>query len=179
MPTDLTRSLLVVLIPGAIGSAPWLFWLLLITQGYPERYSTIANVVGFGVAVILGLFFETLGTWIELGWDKEKDEKFQIKENWYIYLSRCSSPEPVGHRYLSRLVTGLYFELTMMVAVVPFSIGATALLFMRFPEQREVFLPLVALGAAALVIYFWYNARVTHELLCKTRLELNQRLDRR
>ena len=71
-----------------------------------------------------------------MGWDREREAQFQIMENWYPYLARSVSPEPVGYRYLSRLATMFYFELSMLIATVPFSLGAAALVWLRFPDDK-------------------------------------------
>ncbi len=179
MPIDLTRSVLVILIPGAVAIAPWLLCLVLYTSatiGYAEKYTTLANAVCFAAAAITGLVCETLGTWIEVRWDKKREKEWEIKENWYSYLAHQLSPEPVGYRYLSRLATSFYFELSMLIAMFPFGIGVGLLLWLRFPEARSILGWLVISVLAVLLFYFWFNARTTHKLLCTTRKELNERI---
>ena len=179
MPVDLTRSLLVILIPGAVAAAPWLLVLVLYTSatlGYVEKYTTIANAVCFAVAVIAGLICETLGTWIEVRWDKQREKAHDISENWFAYLAHQLPNEPVGYRYLSRLATMLYFELAMLIASVPFAIGVWVLLYLRFPQHALVVSIAMSLGIVAVVIYFKVNAKKTHEVLCVTRRQLNERI---
>jgi hypothetical protein len=177
MPIDLTRSVLVVLIPGAVGSAPWLLWLVLYTEatlGYAEKYTTLANAVSFAVAVIAGLAFETFGTWVEVHWDEKREKEYDIQENWFAYLA--SSAAPVGYRYLSRLATMFYFELSMLFAVVGFGVGAALLIDGRFPENRYALFVIDGAVTLLLVAYFLLNAQKTHKVLCQTRAELNKRL---
>ncbi len=177
MPIDLTRSILVVLIPGAVAVAPWLLWLVQHTDatlGYAEKFTAIANGVSFATAAVAGLTCETLGTWIEVRWDKEREAQYSIMENWYAYLARKVDPEPVGYRYLSRLATMFYFELSMLVATVPFAVGTALLTYLRFETCWYVLA--IAAAAIALIAYFRVNARKTHTVLCRTRQELNQRL---
>lgn len=179
MPIDLTRSLLVVLIPGAVAVAPWLLWLVLYTPatlGYATQYTTVANAVSFAAAVIAGLLCETLGTWLEVRWDKEREVKFDIEENWFAYLAQSNSPAPVGHRYLSRLATMFYFELSMLTATASFAFGSFTLLRTQFPADIYAAALLVFIPAVVVLMYFGVNARKTHEVLCKTRRELNNRL---
>ncbi|MEO8654024.1 MAG: hypothetical protein ABI409_07870 [Ramlibacter sp.] len=178
MPIDLTRSVLVVLIPGAVGAAPWLLWLVLHTEatlGYAEKYLTLANAVSFAVAVIAGLTFESLGTWLEVHWDKKRETEFDIKKNWFDYLA-SGSGEPVGYRYLSRLATMFYFELSMLSAVLAFGLGAALLIDGRFPESRTNLWILDGVITVLLLAYFLFNAQNTHKVLCRTRAELNKRM---
>lgn len=143
------------------------------------QYNALANAFVFAVAAVAGLVCETIASWIEVGWDKERETEFEIMENWYSYLARSVDPEPVGYRYLSRLATMFYFELSMLVATVPFSVGAAALVWLRFPDDKYA-LEALLVGAALLVVwYFRKNARTTHQVLCRTRRELNERLDRK
>ncbi|MCW5651067.1 MAG: hypothetical protein KIS62_15075 [Ramlibacter sp.] len=180
MPLDLTRSLLVVLIPGAVAMAPWLLSLVLYTDatlGYAEKYNALANAFVFAVAAVAGLVCETIASWIEVAWDKEREAEFEIMENWYSYLARSVDPEPVGYRYLSRLATMFYFELSMLVATVPFAVGAAVLVWFRFAEDKYLLEAFLVVLALIVVCYFRKNARTTHLVLCRTRRELNKRLD--
>jgi hypothetical protein len=96
-------------------------------------------------------------------------------ENWYTYLSRQLDPEPVGFRYLSRMVTTLYFELGMLFATPIFAEG-TGVAVAHFYPQRTC--PIVALAnvvAIGFIAYFTWQARETHLVLCRTRKEINDR----
>jgi cytochrome bd-type quinol oxidase subunit 2 len=179
MPVDLTRSVLVILLPGAVAVAPWLAWLLVRTEGgLKEEYQPIAQAFAFGCAVIAGLICETLGTWLEAAWDEKRETRLNVSANWYDYLSRHIDPEPVAYRYLSRRATTLYFELSMMIAVLPFALGSWLFLPLIFPENTEAVRWLIAIATVLLELFFWVNALSTHELLCKTRAQVNNRLDK-
>lgn len=177
MPLDLTRSLLVVLIPGAVALAPWL---LCFVSGSPtaltyiEKYQNYALGVAFAITVIVGLTFETIGTWIEVRWDDEREARFNVAENWYAYLANGTSPEPVGYRYLSRKATAFYFELTMFIACLPFVAGMALFARQTWPDLVLTNLAVIVLGTIA-AFWFRWNARKTHEVLCRTRRELNKR----
>jgi hypothetical protein len=177
MPLDLTRSLLVVLIPGAIALSPWL---LCLVHGSPtaliyiDKYQNYALGVIFAVVVIGGLTCETVGSWIEINWDKEKESKFDVTENWYAYLSNRITPEPVGYRYLSRKATAFYFELAMFVACLPFIAGMAVFARQAWPNLILTNLVVVFLSAFA-AFWFRWNARTTHEVLCRARREINER----
>lgn len=178
MPIDLTRSVLAVFIPGAVALSPWLLALVLYTDatlGYIEKNNTLANAFLLAVVAVGGLVCQMTASWIEVGWDEEREEAFKVTENWYLYLANKVTPEPVGYRYMSRLATMLYFELTMLVATVPFSFGAALLVWLRFPDQRAELMIALVIGGLFVFWFFRKNARATHEVLCKTRRELNER----
>jgi hypothetical protein len=158
--------------------APWLLALVQYTKatlGFDSNTS-LGNLVLFGAAAVAGTVLQELGTFVEVRWDREREEALAVDENWFSYLSRTLEHEPVGYRYLSRLATTLYFELSMMVATPVFFAGATVLAVRRFPDLSIL---LSVSGMAALGIslaFFRWQARTTHETLCKTRRELNKRL---
>lgn len=179
MPMTLTRSLLTILIPGLIAIAPWLLILVQHTSatlGFGE-FTTLANALVFASAAVAGTFFEAQGANLEVSWDKELDSTHQVKENWFIYLSRAVDREPVGYRYVSRLATTLCFELAMIYATPIFVVGACALAAFRFPS----FVVVVTISVGGLIltvassVYFYLQARCTHTVLCETRKELNVR----
>ena len=173
----LTRSLLTILIPGLIAIAPWLLVVVQHTEatlGF-GRYPTLANALVFTSAAVAGSLFETAGTFREVAWDKEREAEFAVQENWYTYLARTFDKEPVGYRYISRLVTTMYFELSMSLAVPLFFFGAAVSASLRFLEYWPLF-GIVALGAAMVSGYYFHNqARLSHLVICKTRLQLNAR----
>jgi hypothetical protein len=176
MPLTLSRSLLVVLIPGVVASSPWLLMLL----GVPEiklLYATFELPVTFvmlAIVVIAGSVCEGLGTHLEARWDEVREKEYEIEENWQKYLARQFPNEPVGYRYMSRLATTLYFELSMMLAVPLFAIGA-ALHLGRTLTSCWPSLIVLIFGAVG-VAYFYWQGSSSHRVLCKTRRELNRRL---
>lgn len=175
MPITLTRSLMVILVPGLIALAPWLMFVMYRWPGAAElynRHSALANVGLFAAVVICGAAFEGLGSSLEARWDRKREAEFQVRENWFSYLAR-TPPEPVGHRYISRMVTTLYFELSMAWATAIFfgACGALAML-LGLPNWA----PFVSFAfAIAGVVYFRWQASCTHKVLCETRAELNRR----
>jgi hypothetical protein len=145
------------------------------TLGFDQN-RVIANALLFAVVAVVGSLFEGLGSLIEVRWDKERESKHDVKENWYRYLSRQFDSEPVGYRYLSRLATTLYFELSMLFAVPLFLVGSGLLAALRFREYACAIVISSALAVVVLAVYFWWQARCTHEVLCETRREINRRI---
>ncbi len=177
MPMTLTRSLLTVLIPGLIAIAPWLVLIVQYTTatlGFKENV-VLANALVFASAAVVGSLVEAAGSSIEVVWDKERETEFSVQENWFTYLSKTFSSEPVGYRYLSRTVTTLYFELGMMFAAPIFVAGACLLASLRFNPHALV----MAIASLTLIVsvssYFHRQAKCTHEVMCKTRMQINAR----
>jgi drug/metabolite transporter (DMT)-like permease len=178
MPMTLSRSLLTVLIPGLIAVSPWILALVrntTATHGYGE-FAAMGNALVFASAVVAGAICEGIGSHVEHRWDQVRESAYQVKENWYTYLSRNFSNEPVGYRYMSRMVTTMYFELTMMLAVPMFSLGACVLAVFRFPDLAFPLIPSVLLVGVIATAYFHWQAKSTHKVLCITRKELNERM---
>ena len=174
MPTDLSRSLLTILIPGLIAIAPWLLLVVQRTNatlGFGE-YPTIANALVFSCVVVVGSFCEGMGTLIESRWDTMRCKTLDVYGDWYAYLA--STESPVGNRYLSRLVTSMYFELSMFFAVPPFIAGCTYLGILRFPELNNLILGAGAITILLSLRYFWWQAYRTHDALCVTRQKLRE-----
>jgi hypothetical protein len=180
MPLNLTRSILSIIIPGGVAVAPWL---VLVHSGWPNfsslysEFPLLFNGVIFGVVVILGTVFESFGSAKEVRWDKKLEEELGVTENWYRYLARTVDPEPVAHRYVSRLVTNLYFELTMKYATMMFALGAS--LIALFSGSRFNILAAIGLIVSGLALSFFFEtqAKKSHRVLCETRKELTDRID--
>jgi hypothetical protein len=184
MPFTLTRSLIVVLVPGLVATAPWI---LLIAIYFPQAlhaYDTrvvAGNALMFAFVVVVGSVLEGIGSNLEVKWDKERDSDFDVQENWYKYLALTPSAEPVGFRYISRIVTTLYFELAMSIAGPSMLIGIA---FLIAPYEQPLAIWRAVL-AALLVVLAWFAYRVfkghahdTHLVLCKVRREIVERLGR-
>lgn len=175
MPTTLTRSLLTVLIPGLVAVAPWLVWFVQYTSATfgADESAVLANALIFALVVVAGSTCEGLGTYLEHRWDGKLESEYQVQEHWIRYLSYAGEREPVAFRYLSRLVTTLYFELAMLFATPSFVAGATLLAAMRFAHMRWWIALAGTLIALAFILYFRYQARQTHEGMCKVRKAIN------
>jgi hypothetical protein len=181
LPLDLSRSLLVIIIPGAVATTPWILLLSLKYESlikFYDDHEVTGNVVLFVLAVLVGSIIENLGTIFEVRWDMERESTLNVTENWYKYLSRVNEHEPVGYNYLSSMATTLYFELSMMFALPSLFIGL-ALVFEIDAHLWPVGTALLAFGIGALLcaFYFYRWAKDSHQVLCKTRLEINKRLD--
>ena len=179
MPVTITRSILVVFLPGIVATIP--FVLLFIIK-YPalsdlyKEYFYLFNIVLAGNAVIVGSIIEGGVSHIENKWDDLLDDEYSVKNNWYKYLSLSIDKEPVGFRYISRLATTMYFELGMMCSAPIFCLGAVINLYINTGTEyaaHNVFLIIASLITAS---FFYWQAKTTHKVLCVTRKEINTRL---
>lgn len=178
IPTNITRSTLTVLVPGFVAIAPWLLALVQHTDatlGFKD-YPTLAHLALLSSAIVAGALCEGLGTWLESSWDKSREDELEVSEHWYAYLSRPFEREPVGYRYLSRLATAMYFELSMFFAAPSFVIGAGFLAFLRFPELFWLELGATLILIAVTMAFFSWQAHNTHKVICTTRREIMLRV---
>jgi hypothetical protein len=186
MPLTLTRSLLAIILPGAMVCAP-LFLLVSMRDQHVatfyEAYTFLAHVLAFGVVVLVGAVLEEFGSYLEKRWDgrvsAEPTDQGWVHENWISYLAReFASSEPVGYRYLSRKVTALYFELGLMFAGPLLLIGTASLGILEF-GWRSGRAVTIAIALAVITSALFYKfARDTHFVLCSIRRDINERIDR-
>jgi hypothetical protein len=178
IPIGVTRSLLTVILPGLVAITPWL---LVLAQYRPaltamKEAPTLAHTLLFALVTVAGTICQGFGTRLESTWDKEREEEFQVSENWYAYLSRPLEHEPVAYRYISRLSTTMYFELSMLFAVPFFALGSFVLIATLF---YSFYWPALAIGIVlgfAAIFFFWSEAKTTHKTICVTRREVMNRL---
>jgi hypothetical protein len=183
MPIDLTRSLMTVLLPGLVAVAPWLLWLAdrftEVPVAYAE-YQVPSQALLFAVVAVTGAVLEGLATSYEDWLDKRREQRLEVSRNWFDYLANVPDHEPVGFRYMSRLATTMYFEMTMMCASLSFFPGLGFLLFRHVaPHWQAILLILTPVLMIAVALYFGWQASMSHEVLCRTRKEINERLAQR
>jgi hypothetical protein len=177
MPLTLTRSLVVVLAPGIVAAAPWLLWIVKEWENAARLYQAFPSLITallFAIVVVLGSVFEGISSLLEFRWDEEREVELDVKKHWYTYLARICPTEPVAHNYLSRMAATLYFELAMIWATSLFFLGIVVLLWSaQGPISTFVFVALI-IAAISSPVYFWWQARCSHKVLCQTRREINE-----
>jgi hypothetical protein len=138
-------------------------------QRLAEQHAGLATTTAVLVVLTLGLVTEDLGARLEQYFENllKKEAGYEKHyEEWYEYLRIAFDREPVGHRYLRTLVLRLKFELGMVVASVPFAVGALCL---QAPCRWRIGTLCFALAALA---YFWVEAKSSNKELSKLRREL-------
>lgn len=183
MPITLTRTILVVLIPGGIALIPWILWILMgmdtsSGDSFYHSYSIPINLCFFAAVVIAGTILEGINTHIELQWDNQREEEFSVTENWYAYLCCALPNEPVVFRYITRMVTTMYFELGMTWASLSFGLGLSAITCERKPEFFQAYALLAIVLSLVFAGYFFWQAKTSHKVLCRVRKEFNERSKR-
>ena len=176
-PTSLTRSTVTVAVPGIVALSPWVLALVQHTDATLglKEHPTLGHAFFFAAVVVVGTICEGIGTYIESKWDTERDETLEVQKYWFHYLSSVLEKEPVGYRYLSRLVTAMYFELSMVTAVPVFAVGAGTLAALRFPVSFWGIVGATLLLAGGAAVFFGWQASQTHQVICTTRREVLKR----
>lgn len=170
----LTRSLLTVVVPGIVATSPWLLALVQYTDatlGFDKNVGLGSGLV-FALVVVIGSFCEGAGTYVEHAWDSRLEAELEVEEHWQRYLNYAGEKEPVVFRYLSRLVTTLYYELSMMFAVLFSWPGVTVLSALRFSSYACLIAVLGTLLTIGAVLYFFIQARNTHRGMCTLRKKM-------
>jgi hypothetical protein len=179
MPLTLSRSLIVVLVPGLVTIAPWVLLFAMYAPRITHAYDThvvAGNALLFALVVVVGSVLEGLGSYREERWDSQREKEFEVQENWYKYLALTPSVEPAGFRYLSRSVTTMYFELSMALAGSSLLVGVAAILLtLEWVPAYSVAGVLVGLAVFS-TRFFYSQAHDSHKNLCKVRKELAIRL---
>ncbi len=180
LPLTLSRSVLTILVPGIVAVAPWALAIaqLASTTLHYDDYSVLGNLVLFAAIVVAGSTCESLGSVLETRWDRSREAAFAVEENWYAYLARTFETEPVGYQYISRLVTTLYSSWPCSWPPWRSCRAAGCSARCVFQDTRWIWRGSDS-GRCIGVSYLYWQAHSTHEVLCKTRRELNQRLGAR
>jgi len=102
---------------------------------------------------------------------KRKDHEKLVK-TWWEYLRTVWTNEPVGQRYLRRLLVSFKFELNMFTATF---FAALGLLLLRFGDHitARAFYGLLVSSIVAMGV-FWFFARDSADVLANVRKELTK-----
>jgi hypothetical protein len=173
--SEFFQPMMTLFAPGAVAVCSWFV-------GWIQRSNMMAELVSRNhtesafllvlTGFVVGLLLENLGSLIEGEYfDKRlphKERKYQHHiEEWFLYLRQAFAVEPVGHRYLRRLVTHMKFELGMGLALPVFGAG---LFFTRLSAIPAILAAIVSVSSGAYLVL--YEARRSHESLSDVRREL-------
>lgn len=176
MNITLTRSLIVILLPGAIALTPFIVAILLAHPEYLKTYTEYRVElwsIGAGLAIILGMFMEGVSSYLEVIWDESIGNTYAVEDNWYRYLSATYENEPVAYRYISTKVTTMYFELAMFWVTLMSSIGWPLAICMAKINNADSWATLAMVVGLILAAYFYWQAKSSHGVLCTARLKVN------
>ena len=164
----MTRSFIVTIIPGIFAVFPWALFSISFIDDFSLLYKTYPlwlNLSLLGAAIMFGMISEGIMTRVEIKWD----DNLTAKKYWHEYLSFQFKNEPVGIRYISKLVTFFKFELNMII-VAPISIiGGIALLIHSTSNHKEYWISILFVGAVISTLLFIKKAKNTHSYICEIR----------
>jgi hypothetical protein len=155
-----------LLIPGTVAAAPW----IALAWGDPhplkkfvDANQAIATVSGVFLIVAVGLLIESIGTFVESRVVDRATTNADVTERWYKYLKIAWVREPIGQRYLRRTLAMFKFELNLLVAAAPTTVGILVLAYYRVLPRN------VATGGVLLLtvlgVYLCWAVRSDADLL--------------
>jgi hypothetical protein len=156
--TDALPAIATLVIPGALTSVPYA-WLIL--DGAPSlraflgAHDGIAALIAALVAIAVGFALESAGSYAEVYLiDRRRSDHEQMLQTWWRYLRIAWDKEPIGQRYLRRLLVSFKFELNMFVAILS-AIPGVFLLEATERLQRSVSISLLLGMLVAAGLFFW------------------------
>lgn len=122
------RVLIQLILPGLIAITPIIFHFF---KYYPiEREYLLSNPTFMTTlftffALLVGLFLENIGSWIELYYydkcNEKKDKDFQTVWNNYLLIN-FDGKEPIGQGYMKSILNKMKTELSIGLALIPVSL---------------------------------------------------------
>jgi hypothetical protein len=118
--------------------------------------------------VTAGFLIESAGSYLEVyGIDRRRSDHEAMLDTWWKYLRIAWSREPIGQRYLRRLVVSFKFELNMCVATLLSTPTAWSLWKSGLVTGRTA--ALVGIGFGATAVAFYFAARGSADVLADLR----------
>jgi hypothetical protein len=170
--SEVFHPIATLVVPGffAVSAAAVAVWQRFpIIPKYAEQHSGVATTTALLMVLTCGLVTEDLGARLEDFFDKQLTRKTgyeRHREEWFDYLRIAFDKEPVGHRYLKKLLLRLKFELGMTIASILFAVGVSCL---QAPNRLRIEIFCSALIASA---YFCMEAKSSNKALSRLRREL-------
>jgi hypothetical protein len=125
--TDTLPGIVTILAPGLIASAPYSWYLVAQSpdlQSFLNQHEAIAVAAAVLLWSVNGLAVDSLGSYVEVYLiDRLRPNHAEMMDTWRKYLRIAWLHEPVGQRYLRRILVSFKFELNMSVAALVGAIG--------------------------------------------------------
>jgi hypothetical protein len=120
--TDALPAVATVVAPGAAALLPYV-WASLVSSPdlavYLSAHDGTATLVAVVLSVAAGFVIESIGSYVEVyGIDRRRQDHAELSNTWKEYLLLEWEREPVGQRYLRRLLVTFKFELNACVAAL-------------------------------------------------------------
>jgi hypothetical protein len=170
--SEVFHPIATLVVPGFFGlsaSAVAVWQRFPIIPKWAEQHSGVATTTAILMVLTSGLVTEDLGARLEDFFDKQLTKRAGYEkhhEEWFDYLRIAFDREPVGHRYLKKLVLRLKFELGMTIASILFAVGIVCIQA-PYGLRREIFWSAIFASA-----YFCMEAKSSNKALSKLRREL-------
>ena len=172
--TETLPVIATVIAPGAVFSSPYA-WVVLSRSpalvDFLSDHEAIAVATTLILWVTAGFLLESVGSYLEVyGIDRRRPDHEVMLDTWWKYLRIAWSHEPIGQRYLRRLLVSLKFELNTCVATLLSTPAAWLLWRVGLVHGRTAVLMAVGFGAVA--FGFYVAARGTADVLANLRTHL-------
>ena len=172
--TETLPVIATVIAPGAVFSSPYA-WVVVSRSpalvDFLGKHEAIAVAATLVLWVTAGFLIESIGSYLEVyGIDRRRSDHEQMLETWWKYLRIAWSREPIGQRYLRRLVVSFKFELNTCVATA-LSVPAACLLW-KYGVIFGKTAIWMAVGLGALALAFYAAARGTADVWASVRVNL-------
>lgn len=119
--TDALPAVATLVSPGALAAMPygWLaIYQLESLRTFLLTHEGTGLALGVLAAIIVGFAIESAGSYVEVySIDRRRPDHEEMLATWWRFLRTTYSAEPIGHRYLRRVLVSFKFELNMCVAV--------------------------------------------------------------
>jgi hypothetical protein len=172
--TDALPAIATVVGPGAFVSSGYLWAGLSRVQGLSEfldGHEAIALASAILVWTLAGFAVDSLGSYVEYYLiDRTRADHKEMFAIWWRYLMLAWDREPVGQRYLRRVLVSFKFELNLCVATCLSAPSTLLLYFDGYLSGRTVLVVCYVLLACSGLLF--YAARTSSKVLAETRLRL-------
>jgi hypothetical protein len=169
-----------VILPGALGAAPWVALLLAVgvpaissdfLAGAMEYKTSLLAVLLLGSTLIFGMLFREIGTYIEWQFDQSpgRGSRVQFDRDWRQFLRTLYERVPVGHRYIRITVQGMFFELSIASAFISLGVGILTCRCAGLLSGDWYFFLGILSATSSVAILALYAAQDSHEVLASTR----------
>ena len=170
--SDILGQITTFIMPGIVSATPYL---MLFNKFSPSYTDLILNLEVLATTIIIiiilgfGFLSDTLGSTFESYFldSRRKKENPKFMDNWYLYLRLAFEPEPIGQRYLRKVLMHLKFELNIAVGIILFYIGYLIIYFTTSLTNKN--LVITSSVSLVLVTYLIFEVDRTSKMLATIR----------
>lgn len=121
--TDTLPAIATLIVPGAVATSGYLWLALSFASSefltFLDAHEAITAIGAVLIWIAAGFAIESLGSYVEVYCiDGRRDDHKAMIETWWKYLTIAWSIEPVGQKYLRRMLVIFKFELNGFIAAL-------------------------------------------------------------